>query len=67
MSPYEPRPEGLNTQPAPPSVVETLKPLRHCAAARDGECFHDQCPQIRDGEPAKSGRHCPLDTGAEYA
>ena len=24
MSPYEPRPEGLNTQPAPPSVVETL-------------------------------------------
>ncbi|VVE29121.1 hypothetical protein PEP31012_03573 [Pandoraea eparura] len=26
MSPYEPRPEGLNTDPAPPSVVETLKP-----------------------------------------
>lgn len=26
MSPYEPRPEGLNTQPAPPSVVETLRP-----------------------------------------
>lgn len=26
MSPYEPRTEGLNTQPAPPSVVETLKP-----------------------------------------
>ncbi|WP_150625956.1 hypothetical protein [Pandoraea captiosa] len=25
MSPYEPRPEGLNTQPAPPSVVETLR------------------------------------------
>ncbi|WP_447639533.1 hypothetical protein [Pandoraea norimbergensis] len=24
MSPYEPRPEGLNTDPAPPSVVETL-------------------------------------------
>ncbi|VVE82676.1 hypothetical protein [Pandoraea sputorum] len=24
MSPYEPRPEGLNTQPAPPSIVETL-------------------------------------------
>ncbi|VVE07339.1 hypothetical protein PSP20601_02464 [Pandoraea sputorum] len=24
MSPYEPRPEGLNTQPAPPSVVETI-------------------------------------------
>ncbi|VVE53334.1 hypothetical protein PCO31111_04882 [Pandoraea communis] len=25
MSPYEPRPEGLNTEPAPPSVVETLR------------------------------------------
>ncbi|WP_017234946.1 hypothetical protein [Pandoraea sp. B-6] len=25
MSPYEPRPEGLNTDPAPKSVVETLK------------------------------------------
>ncbi|MDM8356638.1 hypothetical protein [Pandoraea communis] len=25
MSPYEPRPEGLNTDPAPPSVVETLR------------------------------------------
>ncbi|VVD75126.1 hypothetical protein [Pandoraea commovens] len=24
MSPYDPRPEGLNTQPAPPSVVETI-------------------------------------------
>ncbi|WP_139133342.1 hypothetical protein [Pandoraea sp. ISTKB] len=24
MSLYEPRPEGLNTQPAPPSVVETI-------------------------------------------
>ncbi|MEF3068001.1 hypothetical protein [Pandoraea apista] len=26
MSPYAPRPEGLNTDPAPPSVVQTLKP-----------------------------------------
>ncbi|RSK77893.1 hypothetical protein EJ774_21300, partial [Pandoraea apista] len=40
MSPYDPRPEGLNTDPAPPSVVETLKPLRRCAAGRDGECWH---------------------------
>ncbi|MEF3066342.1 hypothetical protein [Pandoraea apista] len=24
MSPYDPRPEGLNTDPAPPSVVQTL-------------------------------------------
>jgi hypothetical protein len=39
------------------------KPLTRCAASRgDGECFHTQCPQLRDGEPKKSGRHCPLDT-----
>lgn len=32
-----------------------------CAAGRDGDCVHPQCPQRRDGEPLKSGRHCPLD------
>lgn len=37
------------------------KALKRCAAGRDGECGHAQCPQLRDGEPAKSGRHCPLD------
>lgn len=33
----------------------------HCHAARDGECFWPECPQERDGEPANTGRHCPLD------
>jgi hypothetical protein len=33
----------------------------HCHAARDGECFWKHCPQIRDGEPRNSGRHCPYD------
>ncbi len=38
------------------------RPLNgRCAAARDGDCSHSQCPQLRDGEPVKSGRHCPLD------
>ncbi len=37
-------------------------PLTHCAANRDGDCDHQQCPQLRDGEPVKSGRRCPLDT-----
>lgn len=32
----------------------------HCRAARDGECFWEKCPQIRDGEPKRSGRSCPL-------
>lgn len=44
------------------SIAQTEKPLTGCAANRDGECFHSQCPQLRDGEPMKSGRHCPLDT-----
>jgi hypothetical protein len=34
-----------------------------CHAGRDGECNWDRCPQNRDNEPAKSGRHCPLDQG----
>lgn len=37
---------------------------RRCHAARDDECIWSMCPQNRDGEPRKSGRHCPLDTAA---
>lgn len=40
-------------------------PLDHCVAGKDGECTHPDCPQLRDGEPAKSRRHCPLDTDDE--
>lgn len=36
------------------------EPLTQCAAARDGECQHKNCPQARDGEPKTSGRSCPL-------
>lgn len=32
------------------------------AAMSDGECYAETCPQLRDGEPAKTGRHCPIDT-----
>lgn len=35
--------------------------LTRCASGRDGECFHDRCPQIRDDEPSSTGRHCPID------
>jgi hypothetical protein len=41
------------------------RPLVRCAAGRDGECSHSECPQLRDGEPVKSGRHCPLDVRDE--
>ncbi|AKP34680.1 hypothetical protein [Yersinia aleksiciae] len=37
------------------------KPLERCAAARDGECHHKDCPQLRDNEPMATGRHCPID------
>ena len=36
--------------------------VERCHSDRDGDCVHANCPQLRDGEPRKSGRHCPLDT-----
>ncbi len=33
----------------------------NCHSQRDGDCIWERCPQLRDGEPKKSGRHCPLD------
>lgn len=38
---------------------------KRCAADRDGDCSSAACPQLRDGEPHASGRHCPLDRGEE--
>lgn len=35
--------------------------LKDCQAHKDGECTAVMCPQTRDSEPMKSGRHCPLD------
>jgi hypothetical protein len=32
-----------------------------CHGASDGECIWHHCPQLRDGEPKRSGRHCPYD------
>ena len=32
-----------------------------CFAAKDGECYWEQCPQRRDNEPHFSGRDCPHD------
>lgn len=31
-----------------------------CRAGSDGECYWRYCPQLRDGEPEKTGRDCPL-------
>lgn len=32
-----------------------------CHAQMDGDCEWIDCPQLRDGEPERSRRHCPLD------
>lgn len=31
-----------------------------CHAGKDGDCIWPECPQLKDGEPAASGRTCPL-------
>lgn len=36
-----------------------------CQADDDDYCNFDKCPQHRDGEPGKTGRHCPLDCTQE--
>lgn len=49
------------------AALPTPAPEECCHAARDGDCEWEGCPQLADGEPAKSGRHCPLDTPAPEA
>ena len=41
-------------------AMQLATPLTSCACDNDGECSHAQCPQLRDDEPARSGRSCPL-------
>jgi hypothetical protein len=55
-------PDMFAGDPVQPPPTPTLM---RCAADRDGECVHAQCPQLRDNEPAKSRRHCPLDIREE--
>lgn len=56
------------------AVVRCTRPAAHygrhhftpddgpgCHAGKDGECNWEGCPQLRDGEPAATGRHCPRD------
>jgi hypothetical protein len=50
-------------------VVTTPTDAQRCRAGSDGEgCFwtaDPDCPQLRDNEPGRTGRHCPLDTEAD--
>ena len=40
--------------------------LPRCHAGSDGDCEWKDCPQLRDGEPKATGRHCPIDTADKY-
>lgn len=53
---------ALRRETEPRHTKSPALPIVRCAASRDGDCYHPQCPQEPDGEPAKSGRHCPIDT-----
>ena len=39
--------------------------MTRCQADSDGDCVYEHCPQLRDNEPAKTGRHCPHDVEPE--
>ena len=55
------------SQPCPNGCKGTSE-LTVCQASRgDGECHHALCPQARDGEPAATGRPCPLPHWMESA
>jgi hypothetical protein len=41
-------------------AARTVAAVEICHGHRDGECHWDQCPQLRDSEPAATGRSCPL-------
>lgn len=65
--------EPIYWRPLPPKPDDV--PKRHydpqqrrftrCQSDDDGDCEWSECPQLKDGEPKASGRHCPLDIDEE--
>jgi hypothetical protein len=55
--------EELSVWPASDAGEPTYIEVRTtaCHAGSDGDCSWSGCPQLRDGEPRATGRHCPLD------
>lgn len=41
--------------------TDLTAPEPSCHAGKDGDCIWEECPQLRDDEPEKSGRSCPLE------
>lgn len=60
IAPYIPLYRGPNDDQMKQTVQAGPQP--YCHAGQDGDCGWDEgCPQLRDGESAATGRHCPLD------
>ena len=53
------------SEPMPLQYSMQGRRFTRCQADDDDYCIHPDCPQLRDGEPKKSGRHCPLDKDME--
>lgn len=52
-------------QPLPAFRYEhASRGMTRCQSDDDGHCEWKDCPQLRDNEPHATGRHCPLDSGA---
>jgi hypothetical protein len=62
----QPAIDGDNSESEPKA---RYSPSQHrmtrCQSDDDGMCDWEHCPQLRDGEPGRSGRHCPLDKSTE--
>lgn len=52
------RAAGTKIYAVTPPVLIKFRPLVKCAASKDGDCIHPDCPQAKSRES-----HCPLDTG----
>ncbi len=46
----------------PVDLLLDLTPRPGCHADGDDYCEWSKCPQLRDNEPYRSHRHCPLDS-----
>jgi len=62
---YAYRPDQLQVLPTRANYSASRRCMTLCQADDDDYCEWPECPQNRDGEPARSGRHCPLDTDRE--
>lgn len=62
-------PEAPKADPQPEAPKQRYslsgRRMTRCQSDDDGYCDWKECPQLRDGEPANSSRHCPLDKDDE--